>query len=322
MFALRAANRPFILEKEHAVNVRSLKSLAVAATLAALGTATLTAAAADWSDTSVSYLYGNRFRESYIPFNRNLSEPDISKNIINFTHVDGYKYGGNLISIDLLKSDHNDPASGGSTEGAHDVYAVFRTDLSFSKISGTKLDMGFIRDFALTAGFDYSNKDTDFAARTWRPKIGPKVEFNVPGFWNVAVVWQHETNHCGTCDPAFGQKVDVNFGNYWGVETAWGIGIGDTGLSWKGVLTYYGKKGDNGDGSPTAPETFLRTSLMYDVGALMGKKGTVFAGLGWEFWNNQFGNKTTFPGYPFGGAGQSIPGTRTSTPLLIAEWHM
>ena len=288
----------------------------------ALSTVCTPAIAAEWSDNSISYLYGTRFRESYVPFNRNLPEVSIKKNIFNFTHVSGYKYGGNLFSVDFLKSDSNDPASGGSTQGAQDFYAVYRHDLSLSKISGTPMKWGIIRDVAITAGIDLSAKDTAFAARTWRPKIGPKLEFDVPnGFLNAALVLQTEKNHCGTCAGPT-QTADPNFGSYGGFESAWGIGVGSLPLKFSGIFSYYAKKGNNGDTSPTGPETFLRTRLLYDIGSAFGKKDTVLVGLGYEYWKNQFGNTTTPVGYPFGGAGQPIPGIKTSTPLFIVEWHL
>jgi len=71
--------------------------------LSALGCAH-TASAFDWMDNSVGYRYGTRFAE---PFNTQ----DISKNIVNFTHSDGYKYGTNFLNVDVLKSDNKDDSA-------------------------------------------------------------------------------------------------------------------------------------------------------------------------------------------------------------------
>lgn len=44
-------------------------------------------------------------------------------------------------------------------------------------------------------------------------------------------------------------------------------------------------------------ETLLDAVRMADVGKLAGKKGTVFAGVGYEYWQNKFGaNHATAPG--------------------------
>lgn len=283
---------------------------------------TAVANAAPVSDTSIQYLYGNRFHESYIPSNAKQPAVDVTKNIINLSHVDTYKYGGNAFSIDFRTSNGSDPASN-STSGAQDVFAVFRSDLSLSKVSGREWKWGFIRDVVVTAGFDYGVKDTAFSPRLWRPKIGPKLEFDVPhGAWNVALVYQHELNHCGTCLPALGQQSDVNFGNYWGLESAWNVALGSTNWFFSGTLTYYGKKGNNGNTSPTVPETFLRAKLLYDIGALVnGAKHTVLAGAGYQYRHNQFGNSVTPVGYAFGGPGISVPGKDESVPMIIVEWH-
>src|SRR5258706_10895978 len=53
--ALRVVNQPSTSKKEHVMKVRPLKPLAVAAAFAVLGVSALPAAAADWSDTSISW---------------------------------------------------------------------------------------------------------------------------------------------------------------------------------------------------------------------------------------------------------------------------
>ena len=64
--------------------LRYAKSACVAiAVTGALSAVCTPASAAEWSDNSISYLYGTRFRESYVPFNRNLPEVSIKKNIFN-----------------------------------------------------------------------------------------------------------------------------------------------------------------------------------------------------------------------------------------------
>ena len=78
-----------------------------AAALVVLASCAGAAQAADWSDTSIGYRYGTRFAE---PFNDN----DITKNIVNFSHVSGYKYGKNFFNVDFLMSSQDDPSSAGA----------------------------------------------------------------------------------------------------------------------------------------------------------------------------------------------------------------
>ena len=71
-----------------------------------------------------------------------------------------------------------------------------------------------------------------------------------------------------------------------------------------------GPKGKDGFGVQTVTETLMRASLQWDVGTLASlNKGTVFAGIGYEYWNNKFGNPS------------SVPGTKTNAPVVYAEWH-
>src|SRR5882672_7150701 len=77
--------------------------------------AATSACAEEWSDTSIGWRYGSAFRE---PFNPS----KIKKNILDFQHVGGYKYGTNFFNVDFLMSDKKDPAAGGA--GAQEAYAV------------------------------------------------------------------------------------------------------------------------------------------------------------------------------------------------------
>lgn len=101
------------------MNRTTLKQCTV---LVATAACTVASHAADWSDTYLGYRYGTKFAE---PFNPN----DIAKNIFNLNHASGYKYGSNFFNVDMLLSDEKDPAGAGSTNGAHEVYVVYRNTL-------------------------------------------------------------------------------------------------------------------------------------------------------------------------------------------------
>jgi hypothetical protein len=278
-----------------------------------------TACASDWSDTFLGYRHGTKFRE---PFNVH----DIKKDILSVTHASGYTYGSNFFTVDMIKSDANDPVNGGGG-GAHEAYAVYRTTLSGSKVLGWDFkNAGFIRDVGLTAGFDFGAKNDQFSPRAWKTAIGPKVSFNVPGFWDVALVHRTERSHNWfATGPGFGGfgcvgsstrvcNPDVHFKNTFAMETAWLIALGQLGVpaKFQGFLTYIGKKGKDGTGADTAAEAYLEASLMFDVGSLAGRKDAVFAGVGYQYWRNKFGSDSSKD--PTGG---SI----ARTPQLQLEWH-
>ena len=111
--------------------------------VAAACLAAVSAQAADWSDTSIGYRTGSKFAE---PFNAN----DIKKNIVDFNHASGYKYGSNFFNIDFLLSDSKDPAGAGSTNGAQEFYVVYRNTLDIEKTTGTPMKFGPVRGAGLT----------------------------------------------------------------------------------------------------------------------------------------------------------------------------
>ena len=74
---------------------RILNPIASAALVAALS---LPAAlqAFEWSDNFIGYRTGTTYREP-------VNSKDISKDILQFQHVDGYKYGTNFVNIDYCE---------------------------------------------------------------------------------------------------------------------------------------------------------------------------------------------------------------------------
>ncbi|WP_374601456.1 hypothetical protein [Niveibacterium sp.] len=75
-----------------------------------------------------------------------------------------------------------------------------------------------------------------------------------------------------------------------------------------GFVTHTGAKGKDGFGDDIKLETPLDAVRMADVGNLAGKKDTVFAGVGHEYWQNKFGANHA-----------AAPGANTSTGMRKAE---
>lgn len=272
------------------------KSPCVAAVMAALFT--MGAHAAEWSDTSVSYRYGKHFREPANP-------SDISKSIVGLTHVSGFKYGSNFFNVDMLMSDHKDPASNGGG-GAQEVYVVYSNQLHLSKITGQKYSLGPISDFALSTGFDINSKDDAFAARVRKFMIGPTIKFGgALGWADFSVLYYKEKNHNGIVGAS------VDFDPTYRLAAAWGTNfeVGPVPLQFNGFATYTASKGRDGFGNQTGPETLMDAFLMVDVGKLVSdKKGVFLVGPGYEYWRNKFGN---------------VPGTgsKATTAMIKAEVH-
>lgn len=266
-------------------------------------TAIASAQAAEWSDSSFSYLYGTRFAEPGI-------DDSIAKNIVEFTYVDGYQYGGNFLDIQALFSDSTDPAED-SDDGATEVYVVYRHQLSLNKISGQDFKWGPVRDWSLSAGLDWNTKNTAFAPEKRMFVVGPTINFDVPGFWDLSLMYRTEKNHNGL---SFAQEHDIRFDDTYYVETAWDtpFQLGSVSLKFKGFANFVPPKGKDGFGNDTVSETLVHAAVLVDVGELaFGKKSTLFAGAGYEYWKNKFGNNSA-----------NTPGTEANTPFLNLEWHL
>lgn len=259
--------------------------------------------ALDWSDNVISYWYGTRFAEPGI-------EGPIAKHIIEFTHADGYTYGSNFLDVQALLSNKHDPDDSGD-HGATEVYAIYRHQLSLNKVSGEDFKWGPVRDWSLSAGIDWNTKNTAFAPEKRMLVIGPTINFDVNGFWDFSVMYRSERNHNGS---PFAQEHDVHFDDTYYLETAWDIPfqVASLPLKWKGFANFVPPKGKDGFGNDSVSETLVHLTLLVDVGELtFGKKNTFFAGVGYEYWKNKFGNSSA-----------NTSGTEANTPFVNLEWHL
>jgi hypothetical protein len=259
--------------------------------------------AAEWSDTSLGWRYGTRFAEPFGP-------TDIHKNILSLTHVSGYKYGTNFFNADVLLSDRRDPGSN-TTAGAQEAYIVYRHTLDIGKVSGRELRAGLVRGAGLTLGFDVNTKNDAYASKKRMLVVGPTLMLDVPGFVNLSLLLLQESNAPQGVS-RYTYKTHGAFEVDWSVP----LPVAAVPLVFEGYGLYIASKGTNEFGGPTAPETHIDMKLMADVGALTGMgKNTLKAGIGYEYWRNKFGNRTTAVG---AGAG---PGATARTPMVRVEYH-
>ena len=280
---------------------KGVRSTAVAAAIAIMGVWAGSAAAAEWSDTYIGWRYGNKFREPFNPQN-------ISKNILNLTHVSGYKYGTNYFNVDLLMSDSKDPSTVGGS-GAQEAYVVYRNTVALSKVTGKEYKYGgVVRDFGATFGFDWNTKnDFGYASKKRMLVLGPTVMMDVPGFLNISVLALKESN------APVGHPSRYTYKTHPMLSAAWGIPIGSSAFSFEGFALYIASKGKDEFGGQTKPETNFDAQIMLDVGAVTGgPKGTFKVGFEYQWWKNKFGNDASGP------AGS---GAFAKTPMIRAEYH-
>jgi nucleoside-specific outer membrane channel protein Tsx len=262
--------------------------------------------AADWSDTALTYRYGNKYAE---PFNRN----DVTKNIIGLTHANGYKYGTNFFNIDYLKSNDQDPAARGFSEGADEFYALYRHTLDLEKATGKSFKMAGVRGLGLTAGFDLNTKhDVGYNSKKQMLVAGPTVFVDVPaGFLNVSILQLWESN----APSGLGYSTDrYNYDPHPMLNLVWGIpfSVASLPLSFEGYANFISAKGKNEFGGDTAAETNIDMQVMYDMSAKIGASPKTFkVGIEYQYWKNKFGNDHS----------RNNPGAFAKTPMLRAEYH-
>lgn len=292
---------------------------------ACVALAAVQALAADWSDTSINYRYGTKFREPFVNQGPTNSDPlDIQKDIIGLVHASGYKYGSNFFSVDLLMSDKNDPAACPNfqcTGKAQEVYIVYRTTLDIGKIMGKELRFGPTRGFGITTGFDANAKtDAGYSSKKRMFVLGPTLFVDVPGFLNVSVLQLWESNApCTTFPPAAvgypasGCVARYSYKPHPMLTAAWGIPLGGSGFSYEGFFNYIASKGQNEFGGGTRPETLFDSQIMFDLARVgLAPKGTFKVGIEYQYWRNKFGTDHKGP------AG---PGAFAKTPMFRAEYH-
>ena len=267
------------------------KFAACALTAVALSMGAADAGAVEWSDTSIGYRYGTQFAEPFVG-------DGIHKNIFNFTHASGYKYGTNYLNVDFLQSDSKDA-------NAQEAYVVYRHTLDIGKVFDKNLSAGPIRGYGLTAGFDWNTKnDPGYASKKRMLVVGPTVMMDVPGFLNISLLMLWESNEPVGVTSRYHYKAHPM------LNAAWGIPIGSTGLSFEGYANYIAAKGNNEFGGGTAPELNIDAMLMYDLGTpLHLGKNTLRVGIEYQYWRNKFGNPA------------SVPGSLAKTPMVRAEYH-
>jgi nucleoside-specific outer membrane channel protein Tsx len=267
-------------------------------TFVALAAASQLANAADWSDTYIGYRKGSTFAE---PFNPN----DIGKDILNLNHISGYKYGTNFFNVDMLMSDSKDPAAAGSSEGAQEVYVLYRNTVDLEKATGTPFKFGPVRSTGITVGFDYNTKtDKGYNSKKRMLVVGPTFSMDVPGFLNVGLYALLESN-APNATPRY------TYDTHPMVGLAWGVPVGSLPLSFEGFANFIAAKGKNEFGNDTAAETNIDMQVMYDVGAALGGAPKKFkVGLEYQYWENKFGNDSG-----------KMAGATAKTPMIRMEYH-
>jgi hypothetical protein len=207
-----------------------------------------------------------------------------AKQVYSFTHFDVWGYGTNFFTINMFKSDHNDPASpcigftttstqnsasvnGGNTvcAGATEFYGLFRSTFGWNEIFGTKMfSIGPLHNISFEIGADIEGENTYLAPAKRDGVAGLQFAFDLPykGYFNVAPLAYKEINHntFDSCASVFQQPgipgvtclTDGNtrFHTTWAVEVNYYMDLGFLPENMQyfaisGRAGWYGPKGDS-----------------------------------------------------------------------------
>jgi hypothetical protein len=139
----------------------SIISLAVMASAGSAGAADTVGTSAEAGPESNGPPFLSIDNRATFAYQSTATQPGIAgktaKQIFEVSHFDVWRYGTNLVIVDLLKSDHADPAApclsptGPTTgcAGATEIYGLFRSTFGFNEIlDTTALSKGPLRDFS------------------------------------------------------------------------------------------------------------------------------------------------------------------------------
>ncbi len=235
-----------------------------------------------------------------------------------FSHLDIWRYGTNLVIVDLLKSDQAGAAapylspSAPTTfrAGATEIYGLFRSTFGFNEILGTTtFSKGPLHDVSLLIGGD-ADKEDGFSRLDG--VAGFQLAFDLPykGQLSVSPLYSKETDHIAflRCDVAGGipgvsclTDGKLTYRGTWAIETSYSMDLNflPAKMQYFSVLgraNFYGPKGGENSPLPSTPtKTEIDTEpvrLIFDSGkAFWGSKHThrLDVWVAYRYWENMYG---------------------------------
>jgi len=146
------------------------------------------------NDNSVSFTWAPTATDPGVDFN---NHPAFNKYTGEFTHFDVWQYGTNLLDLNYIKSDKNDPVQGtlGAT-GAVEEFALWRSTLGGNQLTHSKMFSSFLfKNIELEFGGNFNTENNQLAPQYQAYMIGPRFDLNLPGQVDLAVLAYKEFNH-------------------------------------------------------------------------------------------------------------------------------
>ncbi|MCG7220149.1 hypothetical protein [Acinetobacter sp. AG3] len=230
----------------------------------------LTTHAEFWQSNQASVSWSNQYREP--------ANPDqVSKTILNFTHLSGDPYGRNVLVANIFLSNDKDPKANGDG-GATEYYAFYRRYFSYNSIFDNKIENKLIRDINLTLRVDKGLKNSAMEPNPTKARAGLSMDFNVPkGYFEVGADWYYESVNNNLANGRF------NFDPTYALWANFGFPLHDKGFV-DGFVDFIGSTGPGYFNEDAKPATLFQMNYMYDVGAKDGLK----LGFGYEYFRNKY----------------------------------
>lgn len=224
-----------------------------------------------WQTNHVGATWSDQYHEPANP-------EQVSKTILNYTHLSGDDYGRNLLVANLYLSDSNDPKADGDG-GATEYYVFYRRYLSYNSFFREhKIDNSLVRDVNLTLRLDKGLKNSALEPNPTKARVGLSADFNVPkGYLEAGADWYYESANNNFTGGRF------NFDPTYALWMSFGMPVHDKGFV-DGFVDFIGSTGPGYFNEGAKPSTLLQINYMYDVGA----KGGLKVGVGYEYFRNKY----------------------------------
>ena len=235
----------------------------------------------DWSNTEVHYQHGKLETPSFAARGRARSVTDI----VTLQHADGWKYGDNFFFMDIINDNRRDRFNDS------DFYGELYLDLSLSKISGTNIGYGWLKDVGVLMGFNGGAN-----SKIFKYLPGMRLAWDIPGFVFL------NTDFTAYIDSSAG----LAGGGSPSQTDSWMLDINGTypftWLSQKFMITghmEFIEARQNELGGRVAEWFLAQPQFRYDLGyGLMGKADHLYVGTEWQVWIHKQGDKRTYENVP------------------------
>lgn len=214
------------------------------------------AASADmeWSDFSLSYLYGENYALT----------PDGRMSVVTVEHASGHSWGDNFLFVDRTMPRRG--PRGGPRGGNASFYGELAPRLSLGKLSGNEIEFGPVRDVLAASTWEFGDGFNNYL-------FGAGVALAVPGFnYFNANVYR-----------VLNDKIADD--NQLTLTWAYPFRIGGSDFLIDGFMDW------SSAASTHASELLFVPQIKWNMGRYLSWETDFYVGMEYSYWNNKYGIK-------------------------------